>query len=155
MRLPRRLRLLAMTSKNGCHCEASKKPWQSVPSAGTSTPPCSYRYARGRRRSLRKMTASRKTDCHVALLLAMTEKIEARAQIIDYICNCEAPKGPWQSVLMAAGSLSQLPAQRRIATSASPPRNDTVGGRIATGLTALAMTPLGGGTSGLVVATPR
>ena len=40
---------------------------------------------------MRKMTASRKTDCRVALLLAMTEKIGARAQIIDYICHCEAP----------------------------------------------------------------
>ena len=31
-------------------------------------------------------------------LLAMTEEIEARAQTINYICHCEAPKGPWQSL---------------------------------------------------------
>ena len=45
----------------------------------------------------RKMTACRETDCHVASLLAMTEEIGARAQTINHICHCEAPKGPWQS----------------------------------------------------------
>ena len=69
----------------------------------------------------------------------MTEEIGARAQIIDYICHCEAPKGPWQS----HGSNG-----REISVERYFPE-------IATGLTALAMTRLGGGTSGLVVATPR
>ena len=27
----------------------------------------------------------------------MTEEIEAQVQIFDYICHCEALKGPWQS----------------------------------------------------------
>ena len=31
-------------------------------------------------------------------LLAMTGENEARAQTIDHICHCEAPKGPWQSL---------------------------------------------------------
>ena len=52
----------------------------------------------GKGTSVRKMTASRDMDCRVAALLAMTEEAEARAQTINYICHCEAPKGPWQSL---------------------------------------------------------
>ena len=54
----------------------------------------------------------------------MTGEIEARAQIINYICHCEAPQGPWQSL----GSIVQPKFPVRccleIAASASPPRND-------------------------------
>ena len=59
--------------------------------------------------------------------LAMTEEIGTQAQTIDHICHCEAPTGPWQSVLRAGSSgIDQLPKER-IAASASPPRNDMIG----------------------------
>ena len=59
----------------------------------------------------------------------MTEEIEAQAQTIDHICHCEAPKGPWQSL---GTDLRNIAAERYFP-------------EIATGLTALAMTRLGGG----------
>ena len=62
--------------------------------------------------------------------LAMTEEIGTQAQTIDHICHCEAPTGPWQSVLRAGSSgIDQLPKER-IAASASPPRNDMIGSSV-------------------------
>ena len=68
----------------------------------------------------------------------MTEKIGARAQIIDYICHCEAPKGPWQS----HGSNGRETSVERYFPE------------IATGLTALAMTRLGAALPGLSLPRP-
>ena len=66
--------------------------------------------------------------------LAMTGEIEAQAQTIDHICHCEASKKPWQSHGSNGREISGERYFPEIAASASPPRNDRVGGRIATGL---------------------
>ena len=63
-------------------------------------------------------------DCHVASLLAMTGEIEARAQTIIYICHCQAPKGPWQSLGSNGREIAGERDFPEIAASASPPRND-------------------------------
>ena len=45
---PRNDTVGAGTTVYRCHCEAPKGPWQSVPRAGSSTPLCSSKHARGR-----------------------------------------------------------------------------------------------------------
>ena len=107
--LPRRLRLLAMTPLG------QALPYTDViarPRRGRGNPypvqavlpRCAAASTRagGKGSASRKMTASRETDCRVALLLAMTEEIEAQVQTIDHVCHCEAPKGPHPRVASLA-----------------------------------------------------
>ena len=107
--LTRRLRLLAMTPLG------QALPYTDViarPRRGRGNPypvqavlpRCAAASTRagGKGSASRKMTASRETDCRVALLLAMTEEIEAQVQTIDHVCHCEAPKGPHPRVAYLA-----------------------------------------------------
>ena len=97
LRCPLWGRILTAQSYNVCHCEG--------------------RQARGNPYSVQEVHT--RTNCQKdglprrLRLLAMTEEIEAQAQTIDHICHCEAPQGPWQSVLRAGSAHeNQLPKEQ-------------------------------------------
>ena len=78
-----------------CHCEASKKPWQSQGTAEKVAPAIRLP------RSLRS--------------LAMTNPV-----LQSLCCHCEASKKPWQS----QGTTDKGCTRHKIATVAALPRND-------------------------------
>ena len=58
----------------------------------------------------------RDTDCRVASLLAMTGVFGSPRKSPDFHCHCEAPQGPWQSVLSFAAPRNDVRYNQTILT---------------------------------------